>query len=66
VEFPFHAGEAAQHPNEEISNNSNTHAANCTWFGNACTNDTGLDGNKVFTGSFLFRVKEIEVFEITE
>jgi hypothetical protein len=32
----------------------------------AYTNDTGLGGTKVFTGSSDFQGKEIEVFEITE
>jgi hypothetical protein len=35
-------------------------------FGIHYTNDTGLDGMKFFTGSEYFRVKEIEVFEITD
>jgi hypothetical protein len=41
---------------------------NCCWteLGLAYTNDTGLDGKMVFTGSHRFRVREIEVFEITE
>jgi hypothetical protein len=30
------------------------------------TNDTEVDSDSVFTGSMLFEVKEIEVFEITE
>jgi hypothetical protein len=34
--------------------------------GGAYTNDTGLPGDKVFTGSWHFKVKEIEVFEITD
>jgi hypothetical protein len=34
-------------------------------FGDHYTNDTGLDGKTFFTGSGGFRVKEIEVFEIT-
>jgi hypothetical protein len=33
---------------------------------NVYENDTGLEGNKVFTGSRDFDVEEIEVFEITE
>jgi hypothetical protein len=44
--------------------NANTRSV--TWLGGAYTNDTGLDGTTVFTGSFHFQVKEIEVFEITE
>jgi hypothetical protein len=34
--------------------------------GGVYTNDTGLDGKTVFTGSPCFKVKEIEVFEITD
>jgi hypothetical protein len=43
---------------------ANTDSA--TALGTAYTNDTGLDGKTVFTGSKYFQVKEIEVFEITE
>jgi hypothetical protein len=39
---------------------------NATNLGLAYTNDTGLKGETVFTGSFNFQVKEIEVFEIIE
>jgi hypothetical protein len=39
---------------------------NWTSLGTTYTNDTGLAGHRVFTGSFYFQVKEIEVFEITE
>jgi hypothetical protein len=40
---------------------------NCfTSLGTTYTTDSGLDGVTVFTGSRNFRVKEIEVFEITE
>jgi hypothetical protein len=34
-------------------------------FGYSYTNDTGLDGETFLTGSYTFRVKEIEVFEIS-
>jgi hypothetical protein len=37
-----------------------------TSLGRAYTNDTGLDGKTVFTGSQCFQVREIEVFEITD
>jgi hypothetical protein len=37
-----------------------------TNLGFAYTNDTGLDGKKIFANSQYFRVKEIEVFEITD
>jgi hypothetical protein len=35
-------------------------------FGDVYTNDTGLDGATFFTGSRNFKVREIEVFEITD
>jgi hypothetical protein len=36
-----------------------------TAFGQSYTNDTGLPGDTVFTGGSHFRVREIEVFELT-
>jgi hypothetical protein len=44
--------------------NANTNSG--TYFGRSYTNDTGLEGKIVFTGSNHFQVKEIEVFEITD
>jgi hypothetical protein len=44
--------------------NANTHSY--TSLGRSYTNDTGLDGEKFFTGSKYFQVKEVEVFEITD
>jgi hypothetical protein len=44
--------------------NANTHSF--TLLGGAYTNDTGLDGEKVLTGSRDFQVREIEVFQITD
>jgi hypothetical protein len=44
--------------------NANTHSY--TRLGEVYTNDTGLDGTTIFTGSGDFKVKEIEVFEITD
>jgi hypothetical protein len=35
-------------------------------FGRSYANDTGLDGKTFFTGSWHFKVKEIEVFELTD
>jgi hypothetical protein len=35
-------------------------------FSSVYTNDTGLDGKTLFTGSERLRVMEVEVFEITE
>jgi hypothetical protein len=50
-----------------VSDNSNantfSHTSN---FGICYTNDTGLDGKRFFTGSIEFKVKEIEVFEVTD
>jgi hypothetical protein len=44
--------------------NANTSAI---WnFSNCYTNDTGLNRRTFFTGSMLFQVKKIEVFEITD
>jgi hypothetical protein len=50
-----------------ISDSCNTNTASyASDFGEVYTNDTGLNGQKFFTGSSHFEVKEIEVFEITE
>jgi hypothetical protein len=49
-----------------VHDQCNTDPVNFTKFGSAYTNDTGMDGNSAFTGSEEFRVKEIEVFEITD
>jgi hypothetical protein len=49
-----------------VSDNCNAHTSGPILLGYAYTNDTGLDGLTVSTGSSDFQVKEIEVFEITE
>jgi hypothetical protein len=49
-----------------VSDSRNTYNHSFTSLGLAYTNDTGVDGEMVFTGSWQFQVKEIEVFEITE
>jgi hypothetical protein len=49
-----------------VWDNCSTNMLSATNLGNAYINDTGLDGDTVFTGSQLFQVKEIEVFEIIE
>jgi hypothetical protein len=50
-----------------VSDNCNANIDSVTYLGlNAYTNDTGLDGRTVFTGSYYFKVEEIEVFEITD
>jgi hypothetical protein len=49
-----------------VSDNCNANMRSGAGVGIAYINDTGLDGKTVFTGSYHFQVKEIEVFEITE
>jgi hypothetical protein len=50
-----------------VTNNSNESRENFTGcFGVTYENDTGLKGEEVLTGSMNFKVKEIEVFEITD
>jgi hypothetical protein len=48
-----------------VSDDCNANTRSSTSLGISYTNDTGLDARVVFTGSENFRVKEIEVFEIT-
>jgi hypothetical protein len=48
-----------------VSDNCNRNTTSQTSLGGTYTNDTGLDEGVVFTGSFSFQAKEIEVFEIT-
>jgi hypothetical protein len=45
--------------------NANTWSYTC-YFGTSYINDTRLDGRTFFTGSQMFKVKEIEIFEITD
>jgi hypothetical protein len=47
-----------------VKDNCNADTRSFTSLGRSYTNDTGLDGEVVFTGSWNFQVKEIEVFEI--
>jgi hypothetical protein len=50
-----------------VWDNCNTNTNSFTFnFGISYTNDTGLDGKTFFTGSETFKLKEIEVFEITD
>jgi hypothetical protein len=49
-----------------VYNNCNANTGSYTHLGIGYTNDSGLDWSIVFTGSTNFKVKEIEVFEITE
>jgi hypothetical protein len=50
-----------------VLGNSNANTLSFTsCFGHSYTNDTGLDGKTVFTGSEFFQVREIEVFEIRQ
>jgi hypothetical protein len=48
-----------------VCDNCNTDINNCTSLGCSYTNDNGLYGKTFFTGSDMFQVREIEVFEIT-
>jgi hypothetical protein len=54
----------------EIDVSDHCNANTLSWSGLGCnntyTNDTGLNGSIVFTGSNHFQVKEIAVFEITD
>jgi hypothetical protein len=47
-----------------VSDNCNANTGSATFLGRAYTNDTGLRGQIVFTGSQYFQVREIEVFAI--
>jgi hypothetical protein len=49
-----------------VYDDCNANTDSYTDLGHTYTNDTGLDGRTVFTGSEYFKVKEIEVFEITD
>jgi hypothetical protein len=49
-----------------VYDNCDANTRSGTALGTVYTNDTGLDGTTVFTGSFNFQVKEIEVFEIMD
>jgi hypothetical protein len=49
-----------------VCDNCNTNPKSFTNLGETYTNDTGVGGRTVFTGSQFFKVKEIEVFEITD
>jgi hypothetical protein len=49
-----------------VCDNCSTNTFSSTFLGRTYTNDTGLNNDIVFTGSSNFRVKEIEVFRITE
>jgi hypothetical protein len=49
-----------------VSDNCNITTNSGTSLGSSSTNDTGLNGKFGFAGSTYFRVKNIEVFEITD
>jgi hypothetical protein len=50
-----------------VSKNCHANMASFTSsFGSVYTNDTGVDGGLFFTNSRSFKVKEVEIFEITE
>jgi hypothetical protein len=48
-----------------VADRCNEDTKSYTYLGNSYRNDTGLNGNQVFTGEYNFQVKEIEVFSIT-
>jgi hypothetical protein len=48
-----------------VQDRCNESTSNSTSLGGAYVNDTGIDGQKVFTGECNFTVKEIEVFSIS-
>jgi hypothetical protein len=47
-----------------VFDDCNANTGSWTSLGDIYTNDTGLDGRIVFTGSYDFQVQDIEVFEI--
>jgi hypothetical protein len=49
-----------------VSDNCNASTDSSGHLGGSYANDTGLDGRTVLTGSCMFTVSEIEVFEITD
>jgi hypothetical protein len=49
-----------------VSDNCSTNTGNATYLGSTYINDIGLDGGTFFTGSERFKMKEIELFEITD
>jgi hypothetical protein len=48
-----------------VDDNCNSNTSSWTSLGISCTNGTGMNDTRLFTGSEYFQVKEIEVFEIT-
>jgi hypothetical protein len=54
------------YPDIRVYDNCNANTNSSTSLGYSYTNNTGLADTIVFTGSRDFKVKEIEVFEITE
>jgi hypothetical protein len=49
-----------------VSDNCNVNTDSWASVGSAYTNNTGMNGGTLFTGSYRFQVKEIEVFDITD
>jgi hypothetical protein len=49
-----------------VYNGCNATTSNFTSLGRAYANDTGMNGQQIFTGEFNFAVEEIEVFVINE
>jgi hypothetical protein len=48
-----------------VADNCDQNTNSYTYLGGSYTNDTGIDGKQVFTGTYGFRVKEIEVFTVS-
>jgi hypothetical protein len=61
-----HSGWGPNFNDIRVSDNCNANTDSDTYLGTVYTNDTGLDGETFFAGSPQFKVKEIEVFEITD
>jgi hypothetical protein len=48
-----------------VCDNCNMNTSSSTVFGHSYENDTGIDGNQVFTGEQHFTVKDREVFQFS-
>jgi hypothetical protein len=62
----YSSGRGPDFCNISVWHNYNANNGLSYGFGTCYTNDTGLDSKRFLTGSERFKVKEIEVFEITE
>jgi hypothetical protein len=48
-----------------VDDNCNSNTESNASLGNSSLNDTEIDSKQFFTGSYLFQVKDIEIFDIT-